>query len=64
MQDTLTVIRQCVTPGMLVIHHGKPWRASVNKDGKLHIHTLTEAKTLKDLLVDIVLNHKNEPEII
>jgi hypothetical protein len=49
---------------MLVMHHGKPWRAAVNKDGKLHIHTLTEAKPLKDLLVDIVLNHKNEPEII
>lgn len=64
MQTTLTVIRQCVLPGMLVMHHGKQWRVAVNSKGKLHIHRACEAKPLKDLTVDIVLNHKKEPEMI
>ncbi|WP_238392799.1 hypothetical protein [Buttiauxella sp. 3AFRM03] len=43
---------------------GKPWRAAVNKNGKLHIHRPSEAKQVKDLLVEIVLDHRNQPEVM
>ncbi|MEL4017021.1 hypothetical protein [Dryocola clanedunensis] len=64
MYNTQTVIRQCITPGMLVMHQGKPWRAAVNKNGKLHIHRPFEAKQLKDLTVEIVLDYRNQPEVM
>lgn len=64
MYNTQTVIRQCITPGMMVIHDGKPWRAAVNKNGKLHIHRPFEAKPLYDLIVDIVIDHNNQPEVM
>lgn len=63
MYGTQTLIRQCVTPGMLVIHQGRTWRASANIGGKLFIHTLYEAKPIRDLLVEVVLNRFGNPEV-
>lgn len=61
MYATQTVIRQCVEPGMLVMHKGKPWRAAVNKNGKLHIHQLSERTSISGYIFDIILDWNNEP---
>ena len=61
MYATQTVIRQCVEPGMLVMHKGKPWRAAVNTNGKLHIHCLSERASIAGYIFDIILDRNNEP---
>lgn len=58
---TQEVIRQCVTPGMLVKHEGKTWRASANTGGKLYLFNLTESKRISDLMVEVLLNRRGEP---
>lgn len=54
MSGTQLINLKEVKPGMLIIHQGKTWRASVNKGDKLYIHTLHEAKPIKDLTVEVI----------
>lgn len=61
MYATQTVIRQCVEPGMLVMHKEKAWRAAVNANGKLYLSRAMERTSLKALLVDIIVGRDRNP---
>ena len=63
MYGTQEVIRACVRPGMVVIHDGKTYQASANKNGKLYLFNLTESKRINDMFVEIRLNSRGEPVI-
>lgn len=61
MYATQTVIRQCVEPGMLILHQGQAWRAAVNANGKLHIHRAMERAQLKVLTVELIIDREKNP---
>ena len=63
MCRTQEVSREKVTPGMLVKHEGKTYKASANTNGKLYLFTLTESKSISDDIVEIFLNARGEPDI-
>lgn len=60
---TKTITRQNVTPGMLVIHDGKTWKASANINGNLYIHRLSEAKRINDYEVEVYLDSIDKTQI-
>ncbi len=61
MYATQTVIRQCVEPGMLIMHKGKPWRAAVNANGKLCISRAMEREQIKVLTVELIIDRERNP---
>ncbi|MBS8942799.1 cell division inhibitor protein [Escherichia coli] len=54
--DTQTVNRGAVQPGMLVKHRETTWTASANVRGRLYLHRGIEQTYTSDLLVEVYLN--------
>ncbi len=59
----MPIIRQCVEPGMHVLHQGRTYRVSAVKHDKkcLYVHTVLESLQIRDGVVEVLLNGRGLP---
>lgn len=58
---TQTIIRQCVTTGMLAQHQGQTWRVSAVRGKHVYLHNLRESVRITDCTVEVFLNGRGDP---
>jgi len=59
--NTTFIFRNNVTPGMLVKHNGKTWRASANVERGLYLDSLTQKTRITAEVVEVVIDGKGRP---
>lgn len=62
MAITKSVPRQDIEPGMLVEYRGTTYRASVNNNTHLYLHSIWNITRIDDAFISVLIDPKGRPQ--